>query len=158
MSEARRIRHQLKISYHGKAWHGPALKEVLEGVTAATAAARPIEDAHSIWQIVRHVAAWQTEAARVLEGKSYESLAGDADWPPVIDTSETAWTGALGELENAQKALTDATANLTDEQLDQKVPGRDFTLYILLTGVVHHNLYHAGQIAILKKAASAAIF
>ncbi len=158
MSEARRIRHQLKISYHGKAWHGPALKEVLEGVTAAIAAERPIEDAHSIWQIVRHIAAWQNETAQVLGGKPYESLAGDADWPPITDTSETAWTGALGELENAQKALTDAAANLTDEQLDQKVPGRDFTFYILLTGVVHHNLYHAGQIAILKKAASSAIF
>lgn len=152
MSEARRIRHQLKVSYYGKAWHGPALKEVLEGVTAEIAAERPIEDAHSIWQIVRHIAAWQSEVARVLEGKPYETLTGEADWPPVEDKSDVAWTGALGELENAQKSLLDAAANLQDDQLDQHVPGRDFALYYLLHGLIQHNIYHAGQIALLKKA------
>lgn len=153
MSEARRIRHLLKLSYHGKAWHGPALREILEGMTAGIAAARPIEDAHSIWQIVRHIAAWETEAARVLEGKTYVTLAGDADWPPVVDTTEAAWVGALGELEHAQRALVDACAILPDEQLDQMVAGTEFSFYFLLHGVIQHNLYHAGQIALLKKAA-----
>jgi uncharacterized damage-inducible protein DinB len=154
MSEGKRVRHLLKLSYHGQAWHGPSLREVLEGVTAATAAARPIEDAHSIWQLVRHIAAWETEAARMFEGKSYETLEGDADWPPVVDTTAAAWTGALGELEHAQRALVDACASLSDEQLDQMVPGREFSFYFLLHGVIQHNIYHAGQIAILKKAAA----
>jgi uncharacterized damage-inducible protein DinB len=154
MNETKRLRHLLKLSYHGKAWHGPSLRELLEGVNAETAAARPIEDAHSIWQLVRHIAAWETEAARVLEGKQYVTLQGDADWPPVDDKTDAAWTGALGELQVAQKALVDACTKLTDEQLDQMVPGTEFSFYFLLHGVIQHNLYHAGQIALLKKAAA----
>jgi hypothetical protein len=151
MSEIRRIRQQLKAAYRGDAWHGPALMENLEGVTAAVAAAHPLAGAHSIWELVRHVAAWEIAAAQSIERNQYMFLEGAADWPPVEETSEAAWAAALVELDDAQKMLVDALAKLTDDQLDGIVPGRDFTFYILLHGVVQHSLYHAGQIGLLKK-------
>jgi hypothetical protein len=55
MSEIHRIADQLKRSLEGEAWHGPALRELLSGVTAKQAAARPLAGAHSIWEIVLHI-------------------------------------------------------------------------------------------------------
>jgi uncharacterized damage-inducible protein DinB len=152
MSNVRRVRHQLKLAYHGKAWHGPALKEVLEGVTAAGAAAHSIPGAHSIWEVVLHIAAWHLEATRVLGGLPYQTLEGAADWPPVGDVSDAAWNAALGELERSHSELLAAVAEMSEEKLEEKVPGREFSFDILLHGVVHHDLYHAGQISLLRKA------
>jgi hypothetical protein len=153
MSEIRRIRHQLKIAYRGKAWHGPSLLENLDGVTAAVASQHPIAGSHSIWEIVLHIAAWETETALVLNGKDYVTLQGEDDWPAVTGTSAEAWKGALAGLESAQDALVQAAGALSDEDLEKQIPGRDFTFYVLLHGVLNHNLYHAGQIGLLRKAA-----
>ena len=152
MSEIARIRWQLKAAYRGPAWHGPSLLENLTGVTAEIAAAHPIANAHSIWEIVLHVAAWETAAAQSIERGEGVFLEGTADWPPVTDTSEAEWKSALEQLDRAQTALIGAIEKLPDEKLDEKIPPRDFTFYVLLHGVVQHNLYHAGQIAMLKKA------
>jgi hypothetical protein len=153
MGEARRIRHQLEIGYRGKAWHGPSLLENLEGVTAEVAGKCPIAGAHSIWELVLHIAAWENETAQVLNGKSYVTLEGCDDWPPVTTVSEQAWQGALAALQSAQTTLVEAIRKISDEDLEKLVPGREFSFYILLHGVVHHNLYHAGQIGLLRKAA-----
>jgi uncharacterized damage-inducible protein DinB len=153
MTETRGIRLLLKLAYRGQAWHGPSLLENLDGVTPGTAAQHPIAGAHSIWEIVRHVAAWMAEAGRVLDGKEYVSLEAAADWPPVTDTSESAWRSALAELEAAENALVEATRKLPDEDLEKLVPGKEFSYYVLLHGVLQHNLYHGGQIGLLRKAA-----
>ena len=155
MSEARRIRHQLQLTYRGKAWHGPSLLENLDGLTAEVASEHPLAGLHSIWEIVRHIAAWEKEAAQVLNGKDYVTLQGAEDWPPVTGSSEEAWRGALAELHAAHSALVEAVRKLTDEDLEKPVPGSEFSFYILLHGVVHHNLYHGGQIGLLRKAALA---
>jgi uncharacterized damage-inducible protein DinB len=152
MEEARRIRHQLKIGYSGKAWHGPSLKENLEGITAEMAARHPIPGSHSIWELLLHITAWERETAAVLTGKDYVTLAGAEDWPPVTDSSEEAWKAALASLETTHQTLVDEVRKLSDESLETQVPGREFTFYVLLHGVIQHNLYHGGQIALLKKA------
>ena len=149
--ETRRLAEQLRRSFEGGAWHGPSLGELLDGVTAEQAARTPLPAAHSIWAIVHHVEAWCREAAMTLAGKLYESRTGDRDWPPVTDTSPPAWRGALERLRSAILALTAATGALDDQKLAEPVAGREFTYYVLLHGVVQHNLYHAGQIALLKR-------
>jgi uncharacterized damage-inducible protein DinB len=151
MGEKQRIRGLLKVVYKGPAWHGPSLLENLQDVTAEMAAKHPIPGSHSIWEIVAHVSAWEAEAARVLGGKPYVTLEGEDDWPPVKDTSNEAWTAALAVLEAGHQALRTAMKEFPDEDLDQLVPGRDFPWYVLLHGMVHHSLYHSGQIGLLKK-------
>ena len=153
MREVVRIGSQLKRASEGGAWHGPALLELLADVSAEQAASRPVAGAHSIWEIVLHVAAWQGFAARALEGASMPTdLAEEEDWPPVSDASEEAWRAAVAGLREAGKRLRDALRGLSDEDLERVVPGREYTFYFLLHGVVQHGLYHAGQIALLKKA------
>jgi uncharacterized damage-inducible protein DinB len=152
MREVERIAGQLRHAFEGDAWHGPSLSEVLAGVTAAQAAARPIAGAHTIWEIVYHVTAWEGTVARRLGGERVEQPP-EGDWPPVPNTGETAWKEALARLERGHRELLAAVAKLDDAQLDRPtVPGGVTTAYVQAHGTVQHHLYHAGQIAILKKA------
>lgn len=152
MKEIRRICGQLQTTYKGPAWHGPSVLENLGGVDAARAAAHPIPGGHSIWEIVRHLASWQREVAGVLGGKPYVSLQGADDWPPA-GVTDSEWRETLSELAETHSALIEAIEKFPSEDLDKAVPGRDFTFYVLLHGVAQHNLYHAGQIGLLRRAA-----
>ncbi len=147
MTESERIVDQLHRAYFGTAWHGPALKEALNDVTAETAAAKPIVGAHSIWELVNHLHAWIVEANATVRGKKYESLQGDRDWPPVTDASQQAWDQALASLEVAEEALEETVRSFPPEKLGEG----DRSYYALLYGIVQHNAYHAGQIQLLKK-------
>ncbi len=151
--ETKKLADQLRRSYEGEAWHGPALCELLDGVTADRAAAKPIAGAHSIWELVLHVEAWEREPLLVIGGKAFEILAGEADWPPVRETSAEAWRATLERLESTTRELVAAIRAMDDAKLNESAGGREFNFYFLLHGVVQHNLYHAGQIALLKKMA-----
>jgi hypothetical protein len=151
MTEIERARDQLQRAYAGEAWHGPSLREVLAGVTAARAAARPLAGAHTIWEIVHHLAAWEGAVARRLGGAAVETPP-EGDWPPVARTDDEAWRAALAWLERGHHDLMAAAGRLDDARLDRPaVPGGATTAYVQLHGTVQHHLYHAGQIAILKK-------
>jgi uncharacterized damage-inducible protein DinB len=147
--EVERIQNQLERALSGKAWHGPALLELLSGVEAKTAEAHPIAGAHSIREILAHIVAWQEEAARRVEGR------GRGELPPVEDWPEGASFDATVErLKTSHRALLDAVSRLSDERLGETVKGRSESYYVLLHGIIQHNLYHAGQIALLKRALS----
>jgi uncharacterized damage-inducible protein DinB len=153
MSEATRIADQLHRAFNGDAWHGDSLLEILNGVTAAQAAARPIPHAHTIWELVRHIAAWDGAVLRRLGGVALE-LSHAEDFTSVSDTSDSAWRKTLVELKQVHQELVDAVATLPDTRLFELVPGKEgahYTFYYMLHGVVQHELYHAGQIALLKK-------
>ena len=132
----------------GHAWHGPALRTLLDGVTQEQATAHPIAGAHSILELVVHVGTWMDVAARRLRGEPVESATVD-DWS---DVTKTSFPAAVEELERAESRLLDAVARLTPEDLDRKVPGKKHPKYAEVHGVLQHNIYHAGQIALLKKA------
>jgi uncharacterized damage-inducible protein DinB len=134
------------------AWHGPSLQELLSDVSATQAASRPLPGAHSIWELVLHIAAWEGVVLRRLEGEVIPSnVTAEEDWPPVGDTSEAAWQGALASLAGGNKRLRDALRKLDDADLDRVVAGQQYTVYFMLHGAIQHDLYHAGQIALLKK-------
>lgn len=152
MSEIERLQDQLRRSYEGEAWHGPSLRELLAGVDTETAAARPIADAHTIWEVVLHITAWQDAARRRLEGEP-APLTDEEDWPPVLDVGDDAWSDTVAALEVTRRRLTEVVGELTESELDGRVIGQEYSVYALLHGVVQHDLYHAGQIALLKKAA-----
>ena len=150
--EVDRIEDQLTRAFEGGAWHGPSLLEVLKDVPAASAAAKPIPGAHSIWEIVLHVAAWEAAARRRFSGEPVE-LTDAEDWPAVGDTGVAAWAAALERLRTGHHALRRAVAKLSDARLKEAVPGAEYSCYFLAHGVIQHDLYHAGQIALLKKGA-----
>jgi len=153
MTEAARIADQLRRAFDGDAWHGDSFLKILDGVTAAQAAARPVTSAHSIWELVLHVAAWDGAALRRLGGVAVE-LSDAENFPPVTDTSEAAWRSALAQARRAHDELIGAVVALPDSRLYEMVPGKrgaHYTFYYMFHGVVQHELYHAGQIALLKK-------
>jgi uncharacterized damage-inducible protein DinB len=150
MSEIERITDQLKRAYQGPAWHGPSLRELLADLPPERAASKPLRHAHSIWEIVLHVRAWEDVARRRIGGEQVE-LSPEEDWPPVRGTDRAAWEVVLDGLERGHVELTSAIARLDEAKLLARTPGRDYSVYALLHGVIQHDLYHAGQIALLRK-------
>jgi uncharacterized damage-inducible protein DinB len=151
LTETHRINIQLKQAHQGGAWHGPALLELLKGVTAAQAAQRPVADAHSIWELVNHIAAWEAIVTRRLQGENVSDVPDDINFPPVSEVSESAWQAALQHLAQTNQALREALRQAGDDKLNEPVPGKEHTVYFEVHGALQHTLYHAGQIALLKK-------
>ena len=155
MTEIDRLLDQLKRAYEGPAWHGPSIKELLNGVTANQAHQRPLANAHSIWELVHHIAVWEDVGRRRLEGDPAEvPISTPEDWPPAEDVSEAAWDRAQMALERGHQTLVDAISRVPESRLDEPILEGKSTVYVTLHGVIQHDLYHAGQIAILKKALS----
>lgn len=152
MTEMKRIDDQLRRAYEGEAWHGPSIREVLAGVTAEQAGARPIPGAHTIWELVHHVIAWQEIVRRRLEEEPAREVSEAEDWPPVDEQGEAAWQAALERLDTMHRRLRVTVAGFPEARLEDPVAGADYTYYFLLHGLIQHDLYHAGQIALLKKA------
>jgi uncharacterized damage-inducible protein DinB len=152
MREAERIADQLKRAHEGGAWHGPAVDELLKGLTAEQAAARPFEGAHSLWELVAHVEAWQSAILRRLGGDPAHIYNTEADWSSLSDTSEEAWAAARRKLSETYVALREAVLGLDDADLDEPILPNMSTRYVSLHGAVQHTLYHAGQIALVRKA------
>jgi len=151
LSEPARIADQLRRAFDGSAWHGPALLELLKGVEAPTAAARPLRNVHSIWELVLHIAAWDGAAYRRLGGAKAR-LSAAQNFPRVPKPTEAAWHDAIAQTKRTHDALVKTVAALPAKRLRDRVPGKRYDFYHLLHGVAQHELYHAGQIAILKKA------
>jgi uncharacterized damage-inducible protein DinB len=151
MTEVDRILDQMKRAFSGDAWHGEAIGELLAGITAQQAAARPIENAHSIREIVLHITAWERAVRRRLGGERAE-LAAEENWPSVAGTDAQSWEREQVTLSEVHEELRRAVAQLADAQLDEPIlPGMS-SVYVTLHGIIQHSLYHAGQIAILRKA------
>ena len=152
MSEVKRISDQLRRSHQGIAWHGPSLVELLNGLTAEQANRRPVPNAHTIWELVLHITAWEEVVGRRLSGEDVPDLPPDEDFPAVNDATDAAWKSAQERMNDVQQQLAQKITQLTDDELKRTVAGKEYSVYFMLHGVIQHNLYHAGQIAILKKA------
>jgi uncharacterized damage-inducible protein DinB len=155
MSETARIADQFRRAFDGEAWHGPSVLALLKGVTAEQAAARPIPGAHTIWELTQHIRAWEGACLRRLNDDAAQ-LPDSEDWSDVADQSEAAWEKTKQNLVDTHSRLLEALASVDDTRLDQPImnhPEIPFSsTYVTLHGGVQHDLYHAGQIAILKKA------
>lgn len=146
---------QLERSFHGGAWHGPAVAEVLAGVDAASAALKVLPS-HNIWEMVHHLTVWCDIARQRMAGDETPCCPPEElDWPAPAEASPAAWAASRRALDEAHRRLHTALRALHDDDLARPVAGSDPTLRGLILGVLQHNTYHAGQIALLKKAAAA---
>jgi uncharacterized damage-inducible protein DinB len=150
-TETSRISRQLRRALEGNAWHGPALLELLGDVTARQANQRPIPNAHTIWEIVFHLRSVALQVLRRITGRPATGGPEEADWPEVTDASDAAWKKAVEDLATTSRELRAVVEELPDTRLVERMEG-GATLYSNLHGQVQHDLYHAGQIALLKKA------
>jgi len=152
MSEIERITDQLRRAFEGDAWHGPSVREVLEGVTPEMAARKVLPDAHTIWEIILHIMAWENFVGKRLAGEMVKGPTGTDDWSEVHDPSPAAWRRTIDALVEEHHQLIQVISKMSKGKLNETVPETDFSYYVLLHGVVQHDLYHAGKIALLKKA------
>lgn len=150
-TECAGIADQLQRAFYGSAWHGPAIMEILEDVDALTAAAKPIVNVHSIWELLLHVAVWDGAALTRLSGSKCQPT-GNANFPPVTQANGSAWRKAVADAKRTHDKLVRTVSGLSEERLRDRVPGKRYNFYHMLHGIAQHELYHAGQMAILKKA------
>jgi uncharacterized damage-inducible protein DinB len=152
LGELARIEDQLRRALEGGAWHGPAVLELLDGVTAEQARAHPIVGAHSIWELVLHLAGTYRLVLRRLRGEA-EPLAPDEDWPPPPAPTEESWRASIAALRELNEEARRAVARFAPDRLDQPLLAEPpYTAWVQFVGLTQHDLYHAGQIAILKRA------
>ncbi len=149
---------QLRKGFADDPWHGPSTADLLRGLTAEQAAARPLPAAHSIWELVLHMTGWMDEVRRRLLGGE-PGLPEAGDWPAVPAATAAGWEAAQHALADSAAALGAAIRALRPEDLARTVGrasrplGTGVTLAAMLSGVVQHNAYHSGQIALLRKGA-----
>jgi uncharacterized damage-inducible protein DinB len=149
---------QLERAHAGDPWHGSSRAALLADVTADEARERPSPALHSIWQLVLHMTAWTHEVTRRLRG----GLAAEpemGDWPALPKVpDERAWRAALAALDEAHVALRDTlrgfkASRLAERVGDERAPslGTGVTFAQTINGVVQHDAYHSGQVALVKK-------
>jgi uncharacterized damage-inducible protein DinB len=151
-TEINRLEEQLRRALEGKAWHGPSVLEVLAGLNAVQAAIYPIAGGHSIWELVLHITSDYHLVLRRLAGDGRQLTEAEA-WPASPATTEENWQQTVRELKLLNKKLRQAVRDFPVERLDDPlVPEVPYTAYTQFIGVTQHNLYHAGQIALLRRA------
>ncbi len=152
MNELEHHSDTIRRAFEGEAWHGPALSEILQGITAEQAA-RPQGKTHSIWELTEHIIAWLDIVRRRLEGERLtdEDISWDDNWPPPPAFTDENWHATVDRARIASERLSESVLRFRSDALDQTVPGKDYTFAVMLHGAAQHVLYHAGQIAILKK-------
>ena len=154
-SEIERLELQLKQTFEGEAWHGSSVLELLQGVTPESAYAHPIAGAHSIWELVLHLAATYRLVLRRMQGDE-SPLTPDEDWPSVPSPTPSNWQDAIGSLRQLNGEIRRAVLGFSPARLDRPLTAKPAsTAYTQFIGITQHDTYHAGQIALLKKALEA---
>lgn len=143
----------LDESYNRAAWHGPNLRGSIRGVTARDAARAPKPGRHNIWELVVHAAYWKYAVRRRLVGEKRGSFTvqGSNWFRRPVDRSEKAWREDVALLDREHRVLRDAVASFDAEKLDQRVNGSKSMARRLIAGIAMHDVYHAGQIQLIKK-------
>jgi hypothetical protein len=147
----------LDEAYDKRSWHGTNLRGSIRGMSRATARWRPAADRHNVWELVVHAAYWKYAVRRRLTGEQRGSFAlkGSNFWPRPEEDSDAAWKRDVALLASEHRALRAAVTTMPHRQLAHFVPGSAFTYAGLIRGAAAHDLYHAGQIQLLKRLATA---
>jgi uncharacterized damage-inducible protein DinB len=153
--EVEHIARLLERSCEGTPYYGPSVLGALENVSAETAARAPGSSTHSIWSLVAHLTAELRYAAALLDDTAGPWIEGQTTWPSVTDTSAMAWQHAIDELTEANRTLVRMVEQLDDAGLERELSQVRWSYYDMLHGTVQHNVYHAGQISLLKRQATA---
>jgi uncharacterized damage-inducible protein DinB len=140
MNRIETLLKELQDAYDGEPWYGDSLRATLNGVDEAKLRERP-----RIAELVAHIASWIEVTNRRLDGEIFEVT------QEVNFRAPAAWADDLARLDTAHKALLTRIAKLTDADLDKKLAGKPHSVEYAIRGVVQHNIYHQGQIALLRK-------
>lgn len=150
MSAIQRILNHYDGVLSGEPWHGDAIWQVLDGISPQQAAARPIPDFHTIWELVMHMSFWEAVAAKRLSGQK-AGLIEELNFPAMPAPTEENWRKTLDEFRTGNRAFREALSELDAAKVDELTAARKRTFYGEAHGILEHHIYHIGQIAMLKK-------
>lgn len=145
----------LARAYDRKSWHGTNLRGSIRGLDPAAASRRPAPGRHNVWELVVHAAYWKYVVRRRLTGEKRGSFPLEgSDWftrPDRDHRGASAWKQDVALLGAMHQALVEVVGALTDRDLDRAATGASVTPFELIAGVAAHDLYHAGQIQVIKR-------
>lgn len=142
----------IDAAYDQRSWHGANLRGALRGLAPEQAAWRPSRGRHNIWELVVHSAYWKYDIRRRLTGGvgRWFAIEGSNFWSRPVDGTMNEWKSDLALLEAEHRALREAVAGFPEKRWTQKAPGKPFDFEGLVRGIAAHDIYHAGQIQLLK--------
>jgi hypothetical protein len=151
--------HLLDEAFDRKAWHGPTLGGALRGVSALQAAWRPAPGMHNIWELTVHAAYWKYAVRRrLLDEKRGTFAEKGSNWfvrpvPGLVAPAalEARWRADVRLIQAEHRRLRAAVATMSAADLDRRLPGKTSTRGFLVRGIAAHDLYHAGQVRLLKR-------
>jgi hypothetical protein len=142
----------LDRAYNRRSWHGTNLRGSIRGVTPAQAAWRPGKRRHNIWELVVHAAYWKYAVWRRLTGEPRGSFPLEgSNWFTRNGGDDQAWKKDVALLERAHRDLRSAIERFPASDLHERPKGSTVTYFELIAGVAAHDLYHAGQIQLIKR-------
>ncbi|GAB3663249.1 hypothetical protein GCM10028791_38590 [Echinicola sediminis] len=149
------LKNLLNSVFDGDPWYGDAVMKKLRHIPFTIINSTPIQGTNTIAKLVKHLVNWRFLAIEVLNGNSTYKihLNSQDDWPDLQLTSIDQWHGLLSELSRTQERLIGLLDRFSDELLDQKAAGREYTNQYLIEGIIQHDIYHLGQIALVAKQA-----
>ena len=148
--EVTRITRMLRNIYEGEAWHGPSIQQVLTDITPQQALLA-LTGSHNIVELIWHMTAWRNFVIRKLQGEDGYELSGDENFKDITNITDEAWASAKQALEESQHRLVSLLSQENDDKLKKKVGNRAYDYYTLLHGMMQHDVYHLGQIVLLRK-------
>ena len=148
--------HQLGEAFERRAWHGPNLLGAIRGLDAECALWRPAPGRHNAWEIVLHCAHWKHRVRhRLVQAPRVAFPRPGQDWPRLpAEPTEAEWRKDVRLLRDCHRALTEAVASLTLAELNQPLPGLKVARIQSAAGMALHDVYHAGQIRLLRRLAA----
>jgi hypothetical protein len=135
-----------------QSWHGPNLRGSIRGVTHHQALWRPQPERHNIWEHVLHAAYWKyTVRRRILGEKRGSFPIQGSNWIMPQENTPAAWRRDVQLLIETHESMRASIADLSPAQLHKRLPGAKVTYFFLISGIAAHDVYHAGQIQLLKR-------
>jgi hypothetical protein len=139
-------------AFDRQSWHGPNLRGSIRGLTDRQARWRPQPERHNIWEHVLHAAYWKyTVRRRILGEKRGSFPLQGSNWIRPRECTPSAWRRDIQLLIDTHKSMRASIAKLSPQQLPKKIRGAKITYFFLVSGVAAHDVYHAGQIQLLRR-------
>jgi len=140
----------LQNTYDGSAWHGASVMEVINKISARQAF-HESEHIHRICELVQHMITWRVFACKRLEGDDQFEVSQNEDWKDFSTADSSIWESVKKDLGESQEKLINALEQANDDLLTELVEGKAYDYYTMIHGVIQHDLYHLGEIALLSR-------
>ncbi|MFV8345328.1 DinB family protein [Flavobacterium sp. ZB4P13] len=150
MTEKERVSNLYKTVYNGHPWIDINILETLESISAEQAYTKVKPEINSIWEIVNHMIQWRLNVLQRVQGKIM-TTPGHNYFTKNSDPSEEAWKNTLISLEESQQQWIELLSDFNESDFEKIYPNNNLTYYEHIHGIIQHDVYHLGQIVILKK-------